>query len=224
MACDSPVWIKSKGQDIPVPCNRCPPCKHRRINEWVFRIMWEERYNSIASHFVTLTYGTEHVPLTPNGFMSLRKTDLQKFFKRLRKNTGLRDVKYYACGEYGSKTNRPHYHAIIFGWWPKDAVPWQKAKDGSQLYTSAVLDKVWGYGFSSVGAVTFGSALYVAQYVVKKQQKLLKKQTEKQLNCLELMLQPVQQLLSLQVLLAWYLEHQAESMRGITTITSEECD
>jgi len=26
-----------------------------------------------------------------------------------------RRIKYYACGEYGSNTLRPHYHAIIFG-------------------------------------------------------------------------------------------------------------
>lgn len=52
--------------------------------------------------------------------MCLDKTDLQKFFKRLRKYQEIEDnaksnIKYYACGEYGTRTDRPHYHGIIFG-------------------------------------------------------------------------------------------------------------
>jgi len=117
--------------------------------------MWEERYNSVASHFVTLTYNTEHVPLTPNGFMSLCKADLQKFFKRLRKNTGLTNIKYYACGEYGSKTNRPHYHAIIMN--VSDAEEYVHAwtLNGSQI------------GGVDVGTCTGDSVAYTMKYIEK---------------------------------------------------------
>lgn len=63
------------------------------------------------SIFITLTYDDSHLP--SNG--SLVKTDLVKFFKRLRKNLGDRRIKYFASGEYGEHSQRPHYHAIIFG-------------------------------------------------------------------------------------------------------------
>lgn len=48
--------------------------------------------------------------------MSLNKRDFQLFMKRLRKEHGKNHpkIRYYCAGEYGSKTFRPHYHAIIF--------------------------------------------------------------------------------------------------------------
>lgn len=155
MACDSPLWIKVKGQDMPVPCGKCPPCKTRRVNEWVFRLMWEEEYNSTSSHFVTLTYDTAHVPLTPNGFMSLRKRDLQLFFKRLRKLCPGSSVKYYACGEYGTQNNRPHYHAIIFN------VPDQ------ELYARAWSLGETQFGTVDVGTCTTDSVAYCLKYIDK---------------------------------------------------------
>lgn len=130
------------------------------------------------SCFITLTYRDDDLPCPP----SLCKREHQLFMKKLRKRLAPRRISFFLSGEYGDRYGRPHYHAIIFGWWPKDAVPWKKAADGSQLYTSALLEKVWGYGFSSVGAVTFASALYVAQYVVKKQLKLQDPQAYTWLN------------------------------------------
>lgn len=67
--------------------------------------------------FVTLTYSDDNVPLTPSGRMGLWKRDLQLFFKRLRKAHGKhlhRRIKYYAAGEYGERSGRPHYHIILF--------------------------------------------------------------------------------------------------------------
>ncbi len=97
---------------MPLPCGKCPPCKKRRTSGWSFRLKKEgERSNSAL--FITLTYDTEYVPITKNGFMNLDLTDLQKFFKRLRKRTNEK-IKYYAVGEYGSTKKRPHYHIILF--------------------------------------------------------------------------------------------------------------
>ena len=36
------------------------------------------------------------------------------------------------------------------------------------LYNSAILDKLWGHGFCSIGALSFDSACYVSRYVLKK--------------------------------------------------------
>lgn len=114
MACLTPYRLKT-GEDV--PCGRCSPCLKRRANGWSFRLQEHNKWVDSA-HFVTLTYDTKFVPLTDTGFMTLKKRDVQLFFKRLRFITAKRSknvqIKYYACGEYGSKTNRPHYHAIIF--------------------------------------------------------------------------------------------------------------
>lgn len=106
---------------IPVPCGKCPPCLKRRASAWSFRLMQEDKICN-SSQFITLTYDTDHVPLTEKGYMDLCKRDLQLYFKRLRKlqSNSLRDgvyskpIKYYAVGEYGGRTFRPHYHIILF--------------------------------------------------------------------------------------------------------------
>lgn len=70
----------------------------------------------MTAEFLTLTYDTDHVPITANGFMSLEKRECQLFFKRLRKAQGKTEqpIKYFLVGEYGGKTKRPHYHVILF--------------------------------------------------------------------------------------------------------------
>lgn len=111
MACINPITLQSG--DI-VPCSKCLNCKKRRVSGWSFRLMQQLKISQSA-RFITLTYDTNHVPITKRGFMSLDKTDFQKFIKRLRKaQKDVGNIKYYAVGEYGGRTMRPHYHAIIF--------------------------------------------------------------------------------------------------------------
>jgi len=168
MACDNPFHVVVNKQSIPVPCGRCPPCKIRRVNEWVFRLVKEDEISS-SSHFITLTYDTDHVPLSPHGFMTLCKTDFQKYMKRLRKlcephfeelNKGRlkKDritLKYYACGEYGSKTSRPHYHAIVFN-----------CPDEAYFFDAWALDGV-PFGSVVVGSCTSDSIAYCMKYIDK---------------------------------------------------------
>ena len=95
-----------------LPCGKCPGCMKRRTSGWSFRLV-KEGDRAETALFVTLTYNTDYVPLTKNGYMTLNKRDIQTFMKRLRKLSETK-IKYYVCGEYGSKRNRPHYHMIIF--------------------------------------------------------------------------------------------------------------
>lgn len=88
------------------------------------------------------------------------------FGKRLRKNVG--KFRFFACGEYGDTTLRPHYHALIFGLTFRDLEPLSRSRDGTILYTSSVLATTWGLGAVSLGAVTYESAAYVARYAMKK--------------------------------------------------------
>lgn len=79
----------------------------------------QEEKNSLSAQFITLTYATEHVPCIWNDEcvrLNLYPNDLTLFFKRLRKAhpPAHRSIKYYAVGEYGGRTARPHYHLLLF--------------------------------------------------------------------------------------------------------------
>nr|WAE43384.1 MAG: replication initiator protein [Microviridae sp.] len=133
-----------------VPCGKCMSCKKKKSYEWSMRCLHE-----LVSHefnvFVTLTYDDDHVPDNH----SLVKRDLQLFFKRLRKRLGEKRIRYFACGEYGDKYYRPHYHAIIFGLGLCD--------DDKQL----IIDS-WDKGFCHFGLAEPASIRYVSQYIAKK--------------------------------------------------------
>lgn len=143
------VTIKTTGEQIPVPCGKCPECLARRTSGWSFRLMQEDK-QSLSSHFLTLTYDTSKVPISKNGFMELSKRDLQLFFKRLRKKHKAEvPIKYYAVGEYGGKTKRPHYHIILFN---------------AELST---IQSAWNNGQIHYGAVTGASVGYTLKYMMK---------------------------------------------------------
>lgn len=120
--------------------------------------------NPLAS-FVTLTYGTEHVPITEKRRMSLDFKHVTLFLKRLRikqerKHNALfsrgvvtkyfgKKISYYIAGEYGTKYSRPHYHAIFFNADPDCVI------------------KAWEYGTLYFGTVTRASVGYTLKYISK---------------------------------------------------------
>ena len=141
-----------------VPCGKCYTCRKERSKAWAIRLMLEHCEWPKAV-FVTLTYDDEHVPKCQQDIGNVRlkddtldKKDFQDFMKRLRKRLDS-PIKYYACGEYGSHTFRPHYHAIIYGL--------------SELDVDTI-QASWPKGFVDVGDVTLQSCNYVAGYVQKK--------------------------------------------------------
>lgn len=158
MECVSPVYLKVKGLRLFVPCNKCLHCLQNRRAEWTFRLRIQQK-NAVSAAFLTLTYTDDNIPII-DGKKSLRKSDLQKFFKRLRYeackppfNT-LPPISYYAVGEYGTQTFRPHYHVIIFN-------------VHHRLLEERLTD-IWGHGNTVIGSVTHGSIHYVTKYVVNK--------------------------------------------------------
>lgn len=113
--CMNPFTLSEDNGGHQVPCGKCYNCKRRRASTWSSRLM-KEYERSESGYFITLTYDTKYIPITSKGFMSLDKKHLQQFFKRLRQWHGKNhiSIKYYAVGEYGGKTYRPHYHIILF--------------------------------------------------------------------------------------------------------------
>lgn len=151
--CLRPITLAA-GKGLTVPCGKCPVCKKRRAAQWAFRLSIEDRQHT-ESHFVTLTYSDENLPRDDCGYPTLLKSDLQKYFKRLRYISGKGvDVKYFACGEYGTHTSRPHYHAIVYGVSQDDIVAaWRL--DGKNI------------GHVHIGSTSQASARYVANYLCK---------------------------------------------------------
>ena len=139
---------------LQLPCGRCIGCRLSKQRAWALRCLHEAQLHE-SNSFVTLTYDDDHVPV------SLDYRHFQKFMYRLRKQLG--PTRFFACGEYGELTNRPHFHAVLFGRTFSDGVPC-----GTNIKSSAALTKLWPYGFSSFGDLNYQSAAYVAGYALKK--------------------------------------------------------
>ena len=157
---------------IQVPCGRCIGCRLEYARVWGLRC-WHESLLYDNNCFLTLTYDDDHLP----DWHSLDRDHFTNFIKRLREYVRIRCIKekiplikirYFGCGEYGDKSQRPHYHSIIFNFDFPDKKFLGFNKNGDMLYTSNLLTSLWPYGLHSIGGVSFKSASYVARYVMKK--------------------------------------------------------
>lgn len=125
--------------------------------------MHEVQFHAESS-FLTLTYSPQSLPA--DGSLQLRH--LQLFLKRLRFGLAPKRVRFLACGEYGERFSRPHYHVLLFGHAFLGDRKHYKSTEYGDLYTSESLDKWWGFGQCKIGSVSFQSAGYVARYSLKK--------------------------------------------------------
>ena len=152
---------KGTGLAMKLPCGRCIGCRLERSRQWAMRMMHEAKLHE-ENCFLTLTYSDEHLP--ENG--SLDRGAFPRFMKRLRKS-GVQ-ARYFHCGEYGAQSGRPHYHACLFGHsFLDDRKKWAE-RSGLPVWRSPELERLWPYGNSEIGSLTFESAAYVARYVTKK--------------------------------------------------------
>ncbi|WNK14056.1 MAG: replication initiator protein [Microvirus sp.] len=160
------VFNRSHGfsdQTMQVPCGQCIGCRIEKSRMWAIRCTHESRMHT-ANCFVTLTYAPENLP--PGETLVIR--DLQLFNKRLRKTLG--PFRFYACGEYGEKGNRPHYHLVIFGLnFAADRKLYSLSAKGNPNYTSQTLTEIWGKGRAELSDFNYSTAAYTARYVMKKQ-------------------------------------------------------
>lgn len=164
MNCENPVRLTKNlsvvkyPEGLLVPCGKCVQCRIQKRKEWSVRLYHELDYWN-DSVFLTLTYDDKSVPEN----MSLKKKDLQDFFKRLRMSVNGRTIKYFACGEYGGETERPHYHSIIYGVGLQEDD--KKAVMDSWKKCDWKNDKIYTRSF---GIVEPDSIRYVCQYIDKK--------------------------------------------------------
>lgn len=149
-----------------VPCGQCLGCRLDWAADWALRCEKEAKCWP-SNSFITLTYSDEEIPLGASTRSTVSKREFQLFMKRLRKEYDDHQIRFFASGEYGDTNDRAHYHALLFNHDFPDKLPWRNNR-GNQLYRSPTLERLWPYGFSTIGAVNYQTANYVARYVVKK--------------------------------------------------------
>lgn len=161
MRCTNPTEFSKKSGLV--SCGQCMNCRVNRQKEWITRLVLEYR---VRNHgvFVTLTYSPEELPgraVFPGG--SVWKKEGQKFIKRVRKYYATHfegrsgDIRYFLVGEYGNRTHRAHYHAVIFGVEPH--------------IMEKCVNLAWKKGFVQVSDLAkdgFNRFRYTCGYVLKK--------------------------------------------------------
>lgn len=148
------------------PCGRCFGCRMDRVRSWSVRCQHEASCWDFNS-FLTLTYDEAHVPWHGG----LVADDVQRWLKRLRKvlsgvqegPDGRKPLRFFLVGEYGERTSRPHYHALLF-----NCRLSEDRRVGKRTFESDVISETWDKGGHQVGSVTPASASYVAGYAMKK--------------------------------------------------------
>lgn len=154
-------------EPIPMKCGRCIGCRLLYSATWAMRFSHEASLHA-DNCFLTLTFRDECLP----EFNSIAVSDCQLFMKRYRAHVDYcfpgRKIRMAYCGEYGDQTGRPHYHFLIFGHdFSEDRKRWGQRGD-YPVFRSASLERLWPFGNSEIGTLTFDSAAYVARYVTKK--------------------------------------------------------
>lgn len=184
------INIETPKGRVNVPCGKCPMCHSNRQKDWVFRLQQELKVSDSAD-FLTMTYEPDLIPLQGN-LKTLKKKDLQLFLKKLRKHQWMyhkkqilkhskwetleeykqieksyleqvKKIRYYAVGEYGTKTGRPHYHIILFN----------VEKNINDKY-----QEIWGKGHTKTDQVNNATIGYVTKYCISPLRKVTTKEPE----------------------------------------------
>lgn len=177
MKCLSPFEVKPRGvapgslkrESLFVSCGKCIHCLINRSEDWATRLTLEAQL-SRSAWFGTLTYDEDSKPA--DGRVSL--LHLQKFVRALRDyeryQYGSSDLRYFAVGEYGSVTDRPHYHMIVFN----SRLLEQSGRDflysdkkGRKHYSYPLIRIIWKKGFDDWTLASLGTCRYVSKYLLK---------------------------------------------------------
>lgn len=166
---------------LKLPCGQCAGCRLDNSREWADRCTMEGLYHdSEKCWFITLTYDNDHLPGWASGYVSdspypygsLLKDELSNFMKDLRESARYHnrgnELRFYGCGEYGTKSLRPHYHLIVYGLDLSDNDFYKRNRCGDALYNNKWLEGVWQNGFVVIGHFDWRTAAYTARYVMKK--------------------------------------------------------
>lgn len=176
-------------------CGGCPECLQKKSRMWALRAGMESRtyYEFVddkrrrykvrqVGMMITLTYDTykngidgEENPVDTS--LHVSKVHAQRFFKRFRRHFegNLLPIKYICTAEYGKKSHRAHYHALIFGVELDDLRFYKMSKRGNPIYKSKTLEHIWSAdkehngGICTVDCINLSAATarYCTKYCAK---------------------------------------------------------
>lgn len=148
MLCLRPLKVGTGG---PFPCGQCLTCRINRRRDWTARLLLEHCGHEGPSAWVTLTYAAAHLPLLGE-LAVLSPVDARNFLQRFRREVD--SFRYVLVGEYGDRTMRPHYHALL--WFH------------SACSAEWLVPKCWREGFVSVGEISKQTVEYTIAYLLKR--------------------------------------------------------
>lgn len=155
--CYNKIWLKN--QKIWVNCGKCLNCLEEKKKEIGNRAVHDlEQYK--MKYMITLTYDEINAVRNKYGETTLVKEHLNKYIKALQyvaKKYNFRETKnsfsYVACGEYGAKTQRAHYHLVV----------------GTNWYMERTFREKWKYGNVKIEKIkSVASIFYTTGYTAKK--------------------------------------------------------
>jgi len=164
---------------LTIPCGKCDLCLSARAKKWAEQCMLEAKLTNLQTHcnlFTTLTYADEFLPENN----SLCKNDLSAYLKKIHNLNASKNqkIRFFAAGEYGDKTHRPHYHLILFNvprtWIVKS---WQKSGKDYLSVLSPLLTDIWNKGeIADINLIGRGydnddSSYYAIKYASQSHQK-----------------------------------------------------
>ena len=193
--CWSPKNYSKQYSTFQLACGKCIACRLDHARQISIRCVHEAQMHQNNS-FVTLTYSDEkltsqrlvykdfqdfvkrlrnniHQQTLDRMFPELPQDEQRKLWGSLPKErkkeiSGQNKISIFVAGEYGDKTKRPHWHAIIFNWRPTDQIHKYTNHGGDKVFSSEILDRLWQNGIGEIGEVTLQSAGYCARYAAKK--------------------------------------------------------
>lgn len=127
----------------------CAECLRNRTYDkriWCARMDLESRCHAENS-FLTLTYSDDCLPAGG----TLVPRDVELWRKRFRQEFG--PFRYFFVGEYGDDSNRPHYHAALFGVGPQ---------------FEDMVRETWQMGHVMLAELNIQTIRYITGYVTKK--------------------------------------------------------
>lgn len=166
---------KNRSKILEFECGVCPECLAKRSRYWALRAVYEVMQNGGVGCMLTLTYDS-YIRDTRGNVIgervdtrTLSKPDVQKFIKRLRSRYPDTQIKYIITGERGKRTNRAHYHVLLFGFVFPDIVYYKTSKRGNIIYKSAILNDLWKFGICTVDSINLNAkvARYCTKYCAK---------------------------------------------------------
>lgn len=163
-------------------CGQCSGCRYRRRMDWAIRLEHEAKLHPDAI-FLTLTYDDENLPHGGSLFHDHISDFVRALRQKLKRKRIEATIRYFGVGEYGGELGRPHYHVILFGWFPPDVrLAYVKRNfsryspefqamfgaEGIKHYSSDIISSVWAKGMAHFSTVSPATMQYVTKFHIDK--------------------------------------------------------